>query len=149
MRFDPSGLSQAFDRMQKAAQDKGSDLATAQAKQLKAVSMNISRKEAPTREEITAIGMKLKGRLHRRKPGWTWQKELAARLRNINTLTRHWNTGKVENKRNSVGIPIENTVDYSGGQEDKKHILERAMKAQEGRFRQKLEYFAKQVTSVF
>ncbi len=148
MKFDPSGLNRAFERMEKTAHSKGKDLAVQQGNFFNSMARKIGWEIAPTRDELEAVFRKLNGRMKRAK-GKTPLQELERRKRARGTFARGWHVLKLESLRGRIRIWIGNDVKYSGIVEDQHDTTKKAGQIVQGRFRGKLDRYAKQVTGVF
>ena len=148
MRFDPSGLTQAFDRMQKAAKDKGKDLATEQGNIFLRVTSWLAWTAAPSKDDLWEVFRKLKGRLKRKK-GVSPMKELMRRIRARGTFARGWKIDRVESTGTRIRIHISDPVKYAGIVESRVNSADKAATKVGGNYKAKLERLAKQVTSVF
>jgi hypothetical protein len=148
IKFDPSGLERAFERMEQTAQAKGKVLATQQGNFFLSVTKRLSRAVAPTPQELFALAQQLKWRL-KRKPGVSPQKELKRRIRARGIFARGWKVTKVEQAKYRIRIWIANAVSYAGIVEDKHHTTDKAGKVVGPKFQEKLDLYAKDVTGVF
>jgi len=148
IRFDPSGLKGAFDRMAKTAQTKGRDIATDQAKVFLAVTKTESWEEAPTVKELVAVAKKVGWRL-KRKPGVTPAKELERRIRARGTFARKWHITNAETSGFKIRIWLKNDANYSKTVDDQRHVADRAAKKTQGKFTQKLKRLAGLATGAF
>jgi len=148
MRFDPSGLERAFDRMEDGAKRHGKTMATDQGNMFLKVMKSESWKIAPTRETLSAVAERLKGRLKRKK-GVTPAKELARRMRARGTFARGWEITKVESAGFRIRIWMEDKAKESGKVDDEKGVSDRAEKIAGKSFKSKLDKLASKVTGLF
>lgn len=148
MRFDPSGMKRAFERMEKTSQDKGKKLSGDQARFFVAVCRRLGWKLAPTKEELVAVGQRLGNRVKRPK-GKTVEQEIKRRIRMRGAYARSWMIDHVESAKWRIRIWIKNRTNYSGILESEKHVAEQAANIVGGRFKGRLERYAKQVTYSF
>lgn len=148
MRFVGDTMGKAFDAMQKDAKKKGSTLAEKQARQLKAIARNVSKKVAPTDADIDAVLAKY-GRRIKRKKGKTVEQEIERRKKKVGVMSKIWVTKNLVTKTNSLGIPIVNKAGYSAKQDAKHNILKRAMNHQGAAFQKALNRYAEKVTKGF
>jgi len=148
MRFDPSGLSQAFDRMRKEADKKGKSLMEQQGKFFLNTVKALAKPLEPTPDEIYRSA-KARGFKIRRKKGYSVKKELQRRIRAIGTFRRGWKPARIEQSRNWIRVLIGNIVGYSGEVENKWKTGDKGADVVGGRFKQRLHKLAKQVTSIF
>ena len=148
MKFDPSGLLRAFDRMEKAAQSKGKDLAVQQGDFFNSMARKLGWQLAPSKDVLFGIYRKMKGRLKRKK-GVTALQELARRQRARGTFARGWHVMKVESTRSRFRVWIGNNKNSAGIVEDKFHSAKTAARIVQRQLQGKMERFAKQVTGVF
>ena len=148
MNFDPSGLEQAFKRMQDTAVGKGKTMAQEQAgyfvRELKKQGNII----APTAEKLKNIAQEIGWKL-KRKAGVSPAKELQRRIRARRTFARGWRITDVTSKNFSIRIWFENKSAQSGKVDDKKQISEKAGNTIKGRFKSRLDKLANQITNVF
>jgi len=148
MRFDPSGLYSAFDKMSAQASSQGKTVAEVQSKDF----LNEAKKQgwlvAPTPETITAKAKQLKGRLIR-KPGVTPAKELARRIRARGTFARGWYISNVTSERFKIRIWLTNKSAESAKVDQQKKVSDKAEKATGGRFKSRLDKLAQSITSNF
>jgi hypothetical protein len=148
MRFDPSGLTQAFDRMQKAAKDKGKNLATDQGNFFLRTTRKLGYIVAPSKDDLFAVFRKLGNKIKRKK-GVTPMKELMRRIRARGTFARGWKIEKVESSGTRIRIYIGNAVKYAGIVENKERVASRSADIVGAGYKAKLQKLAKQVTSIF
>jgi hypothetical protein len=148
MRFDPSGLTQAFDRMEKAAKDKGKDLAQEQGNFFLRTTRKLGWQAAPSKDDLWDVFRKLKGRLKRKK-GVSPMRELMRRIRARGTFARGWKIDRVESGGTRIRIYISDPVKYAGIVEDKKHVASRSADIVGAGYKAKLERLAQQVTGIF
>lgn len=148
MRFDPSGMFQAFDKIRDAAASQGKDLAKVQGDDFLNEAKKQGRIIAPTAQELTDKAVKLKFRL-KRKPGVSPAKELARRIRAKGTFARGWFISKVTSEKFKIRIWITNKSAESEKVDNQKKVSDKAEKASGGRFKGRLEKLANSVTSRF
>jgi len=157
IRFDPSGLKGAFDRMAKTAKDKGKDMAGDQAKIFLSMTKKESWKEAPDVGEINKLlllGPRLligTGAKKTNKGVWTIekaQKEIDRRIRARGTFARNWKITRTESRGFSIRIYIENEVKYAA-LINERGASHRAAKKTYTKFKSKLDRLAKQSTGAF
>lgn len=148
MRFDPSGLSQAFDKMRDNAASQGKDLAFLMAGQFLNEMRKESRLIAPTTETLNTVAARLKGRL-KRKPGVTPEKELARRQRAKGIFARKWKIDRKEMDRNHVRIWLIDTSASSEKVDREKKVSDKAEKTTGRAFKSKLDTMASKITSAF
>jgi len=148
MRFDPSGLYSAFDRMRENAAARGKDLATIQAKDFLNETKKAGREIAPTPQELVDVAKKSGWRL-KRKPGTTPGQELQRRIRAIGTFARGWKIARVDNQKFRIRIWLEDLANQSGMVDDKRGVSRKAQKASGGRFKTRLDKLATSITSKF
>lgn len=148
MRFDPSGLNRAFDRMRDQAASQGKSMATVQGKDFLNEAKRQGRLIAPTPETITAKARQLRGRLIR-KPGVTPAKELARRIRARGTFAKGWFISNVTSERFRIRIWIKNKSAESAKVDQQKQVSEKAEKATGGRFKTRLDNLARTLTRNF
>lgn len=148
MRFDPSGLYAALDKMNDNAKTQGRDLVDVLAqgflKDIKAEGREI----APTPEELVATAKKLKWRL-KRKPGVTPAKELSRRIRAKGTFAREWKRWKEERYAGGFRIWLVDMAGDSDKVDKKKGVSDRAEKITGRKFKSKLNTLADRLTSNF
>lgn len=148
MRFDPSGLTQAMDRMNDNAAKQGKTLA----EQMSAIFLSDIKKEgreiAPTPEHLVETAKKLKWRL-KRKPGVSPGKELARRIRARGTFARGWKFWKTESSRYNIRIWLIDTAASSGLVNDQKGVSKRAEKTTGTKFKTRLNALADKIMSAF
>ena len=148
MRFDPSGLNQALDRMRDNAQSQGRDLVDVLAQGfLKDIKVE-GRAIAPTADELTQTAKKLNWRL-KRKPGVTPAKELARRIRARGTFARGWKRWKEETYRGGFRIWLIDTANESEKVDQEKKVSDKAEKITGRKFKSKLDAMASKITSIF
>jgi hypothetical protein len=148
MKFDPSGLYGAFDRMRDQAASQGKSLATVQGNDFLKEAKTQGRLIAPTPEKITAKAKQLKGRL-KRKPGVTPAKELSRRIRARGTFAKGWFISKVDSEKFKIRIWITNKSAESAKVDAQKKVSDKAEKITEKRFKSRLEKLAESVTKTF
>ena len=148
MRFDPSGLTQAFDRMQKAAKDKGKDLAKDQGNFFLRTTRKLGYIVAPSKDDLFAVFRKLGNKIKRKK-GVTPLKEVMRRIRARGTFARGWKIERVESSGTRIRIYIGNAVKYAGIVESKERVASRSADIVGAGYKAKLQKLAKQVTSIF
>jgi hypothetical protein len=148
MKFDPSGLYGAFDKMRDHAASKGKDLADTQGKDFLNEAKRQGRLIAPTPEKITAKAKELKWRIKRKK-GVSPAKELSRRIRARGTFGRGWFISKITSEKFRIRIWITNKSANSEYVDQQKKVSDKAEKAMGGRFKKRLDGLAKSVTSRF
>lgn len=148
MRFDPSGLNQAFDRMSERAASQGKNLADVQGKDFLNEAKKQGRMIAPTAEKITAKAVQLRWRL-KRKPGVTPAKELTRRIRARGTFAKGWFISNVTSERFRIRIWITNKSAESEKVDQQKQVSDKAEKASGGRFKSRLDRLAESLTRNF
>lgn len=148
MRFDATGMYQAFDRMSKTAQSGGKDLAKDQGYFFLRIAKKLGWEIAPSKEELQGL-TKLGWRIKRRPGVKTPEKEIARRLAARGAYARSWIIEKIESERYRIRIWIKNKTKYSGILESEKHVTKKAADYVGGRFKSKLERLAKQCTASF
>lgn len=148
MRFDPSGLKRAFDRMEKSSKSRGKKLSGDQGRFFVAVCRRLGWKLAPSKEELQALVQRLGNRVKRPK-GKTVQQEIARRIRMRGAYARSWMIDRVEHSGFIIRVWIHNRTNYSGILEQEKHVAEQAANIVGGRFQSRLQRYAKQVTDSF
>ena len=148
MRFDPSGMDAAFERMRKAARDKGKDLADSQGKAFLQTTKREAWKAAPTKDLLVSTAQRLGWRLKRQK-GVSVAKELARRIRARGTFSRGWKITGISSAATKIRIWIGNAVTYAGAADAKSHSAEKAANIVGGKFKDKLTRLAKAATSMF
>lgn len=148
MKFDPSGLYQAFDKMQDASRKKGKTMADQQSQFF----LNELRKQgrliAPTIETINEVAAKLGNRLKRPK-GRSIDQERRRRIRARKTFSRSWKITKIESERFRIRIWMINLSNESGKVDDKKKTAEKAEKIVGSKFKARLNKLADSITSTF
>lgn len=148
MKFDPSGLYGAFDKMRDQAASKGKTMADVQGNDFLNEAKKQGRIIAPTAETLTAKAKALKFRL-KRKPGVTPAKELARRIRARGTFARGWFISNITSEKFRIRIFITNKSAESEKVDQIKKVSDKAEKATGGRFKKRLETLAKSVTRNF
>lgn len=148
MRFDPSGLDRAFDKMSQRAKKNGSTLAKRQTNFFVRMARKISFQNAPDPIEILDIGLKLGGRL-KRKPGVTVMQEIGRRISKIGTLARNWRFWKSESGRGYLRLWIIDRVGYSKIVDDRQGLANKAADIVRRSFKIGLDKLAKQITQDF
>ena len=148
MRFDPSGMNSAFDKMRATARKRGRDLAEDQGGFFVKMARTLGWKVAPSKEKLIDVAGSLGDRL-RRKPGVTPRQELARRIRARGTFARGWHISHIENARARIRIWIMNRVTYSGIVDDRTKVASKAADVVGGKFKAKLDKLASQCTSAF
>lgn len=148
MRFDMSGMSQAFDRMRDQAESQGKDLTFIMAGQFLNQVRKDSREIAPTTEELNAVAMRLKGRLKRKK-GVTPEKELARRQRAKGIFARKWRIDRKETSRNHIKVWLIDTSANSAKVDDKFKVSNKSERIVGGKFKEKLQTMAERITRNF
>ncbi len=147
MRFEPSGLYSAFEKMRDDAASKGKDLAFVMAGQFLRNMREEGRKIAPTAEELTATAQRLKGRLKREKG--TPEKELARRIRAKGIFARKWKIARKESQKYRVRIWLIDTAGSSDKVDTEKRVSDKAEKTTGRKFKTKLDAMAERVTRAF
>lgn len=148
MKFDPTGLYAAFDKMRDNAAAKGKDLADVQSRDFLITVKQEGRKIAPTPQELYDTAERLKWRL-KRKPGVSPQKELKRRIRARGTFARGWQILKIESQKFRIRIWL---IDKSAESEkvDQQHkVSDTAEKKSGGRFKARLNKLADAITRSF
>jgi len=148
MRFDPSGLNRAFDKMRDQAASKGKTMADVQGKDFLNEAKKQGRIIAPTPETITATAKRLKGRI-KRKPGISPGKELARRIRARGTFARGWFISNITSEKFKIRIWITNKSAESEKVDQIKKVSDKAEKATGGRFKSRLNKLADSLTNKF
>jgi len=148
MKFDPSGLYGAFDKMRDNAASKGKTLADTQGKDFLNEAKKQGRLIAPTPEKLTAKAKEL-GRRIKRKKGTTPAKELSRRIRARGTFARGWFISKITSEKFRIRIWITNKSENSESVDQQKKVSDKAEKSMGGRFKKRLDGLAKSVTSKF
>lgn len=148
MRFDPSGLDRAFDKMRRRAQEGGTTLAKKNGNFFVRMARKISRDNQPDPVEILETGLKLGNRL-RRKPGVSIMAEIGRRISKIGTLAKGWRYWKSEEERSRIRIWIRDNVSYSKVVDDRQHLAEQAAKVVRGTFQKGLSKLASKLAGGF
>jgi PAB1-binding protein PBP1 len=148
MRFDPSGLHQAFDRMQDASKKRGKTMADQQAQFFLRELRKQGRLIAPTVETLVDVAAQLGNRLKRKK-GKTVEQELKRRIRARRTFSRSWKITKIESERFRIRIWMMNFSNESGKVDDKKKTAEKAEKVVGSKFKDRLNKLTDSITSTF
>ena len=148
MRFDPSGLTQAFDRLGDNAAKQGKTLAEVMGQTFLADMKAESRQVAPTPELLVETAKRLKWRL-RRKKGVSPGKELARRIRARKTFARGWKFWKQEGSGLRTRIWLIDTANQSGKVDDQKHVSDKAEKITGRKYRSKLDTLASKLMGGF
>lgn len=148
MRFDPSGLYSAFDRMRESAARQGKNLADVQANDFLIEEKKQGRIIAPTAEELVNKAQELKWRL-KRKPGVSPGKELSRRIRAKGTFARGWFISKVESQKFRIRIYLTNKSANSDVVDSKFRASDKAEKITGKRFKTRLDRLAETVTKTF
>jgi len=148
MRFDPSGLYAAFDKMRDHAASQGKTLADAQGKDFLNEAKKQGRIIAPTPETLVEKAKSLKWRL-RRKKGVTPGKELSRRIRARGTFARGWFISSITSEKFRIRIWITNKSADSEKVDTQKKVSDKAEKASGGRFKTRLDRLANSVTRNF
>ena len=148
MKFDPSGLKRAFDRMDKSAQTKGKTMAEDQGNLLLKTMKVESWKVAPTSSELNATAAKLKGRLKRKK-GTTPLEELNRRHRARGIFARKWEITKTKRSKYKIQIWMIDNANQSAKVDAIKKVTDKAERKTGRSYTEKLNKLADQVTGVF
>lgn len=148
MRFDPSGLKQAFDRMEEGAESHGKTLAEDQSKFFLKHMKKESWKVAPTPSTLNSVAERLKGRLKRKK-GVTPMEELQRRMRARGTFARGWAITKTEQAGYRIRIWMVDSSSQSGKVDDEKKVSNKAERITGKSYKSKLDKLADKVTSIF
>lgn len=148
MRFDPSGLKQAFDRMDNAAQKRGKTMAEDQGNFFLKTMKKESWKVAPTPATLNEVAARLQGRLKRKK-GTTPMEELQRRMRARGTFSRGWKITKVERAKYRIRIWMVDEAKQSAKVDSEKKVSDKAEKITGKSYKSKLDKLADQVTGVF
>ena len=148
MKFDPSGMYSAFDRMREQASSQGKNLATVQGNDFLNEAKKQGRLIAPTPETLVDTAKKLKGRL-KRKPGVSVGKELARRIRARGVFAKGWVISHITSEKFRIRIWIKNESTNSDEVDTKKGVSDKAEKASGGRFKSRLNKLADSVTNKF
>ena len=148
MRFDMSGMSQAFDKMGENAANQGKTLAEVLAAGFLKDMKEQAQMVAPTPQELTTTAKQLGWRI-KRKPGMTPAKELARRIRAIGTFARGWKILKTESKNLKVIIYLIDTASQSGKVDSEKKVSEKAEKITGAKFKTKLGAMADRIMRSF
>jgi hypothetical protein len=148
LKFDPSGMFRAFDKMSQTANEKGKDLAKDQGKFFLGMTRKISWQEAPSKELFDQLLSRLGGRL-KRKPGVRPAKEIQRRKRMRGMFARRWAIHKVENSGYRIRVWIGNPVSYADKAEAKHEPAVQAANIVGRAFNRRLNRLAQQVTGVF
>jgi hypothetical protein len=151
MRFDPSGLNRAFDRMEKSAQAKGKTMVQVQGGIFLGILKKMERAVAPTKDEIYQVYQKLNWRLKRKK-GVTPFQEMLRRQRQCGNLARQWVIDPSKSSSQTghkIRIWLLDKAHYSGVVEARNGTSKQAATVAGSSWKSKLETYAKQVTGVF
>jgi len=146
MLFNDSQLKAGLKRMEEVAKTKGKSAAQQQAGALLGIVKALGKKDGPTKPELLEKAIELKWRLKRKK-GKSPAKELKRRQRQSGLYGRQWKLTKYEQVGWKIRIWVENKATYSDKINKKKKTFERAAKKTDGKFRDRLQTLAKQVTS--
>jgi hypothetical protein len=148
MRFDPSGLKRAFDRMEDSAKTRGKTMAVAQGDIFLKIMKEESWKIAPTPQRLDAVAKSLKWRLKRKK-GVTPIQELHRRIRSRGAFARQWKIVKIKSSGFRIRIWMVDESNESGKVDSKKNVSDKAEKITGKSYKTKLDKLADQVTSDF
>lgn len=148
MRFDPSGLESAFDKMRNNASSQGKSLADVLAKGFLADIKKESFKIAPTAQTLTEVAVKLNWRL-KRKRGVTPAKELARRIRAKGTFARGWQFWKTESARFRIRIWLIDKSSNSETVDSQKKVSDKAANITGSKFKTKLNQMADRIMGGF
>lgn len=148
MRFDPSGLYAAMDRMRENAAAKGKTLGEVQSQDFLNEIRKKGRAIAPTPELLVSTAKKIGWRL-KRKPGVSPGQELQRRIRARGTFARGWKLWKTESEKFRIRIWLIDTAGESAKVDAQKGVSDAAEKASGGRFKTRLNKLADQVTKFF
>lgn len=148
MRFDPSGLDRAMDKMKERAEKTGKTLAKKQGNFFVRMARKISLANAPDPVEILDLGLRLGGRL-KRKQGVTVLAEIGRRISKIGTLARGWRYWKTEEERSRIRIWIIDNVGYSKVVDDRQGLAKQAEAVVSRSFQKGLTKLAKKITGDF
>lgn len=148
MRFEYSKLDQALYRMRKSKEKESRKLAFRQGNFFVRMAKKISFQKAPDPAEILDIGLKLGGRL-RRKKGVTVMAEIGRRISKIGTLARNWRFWKVENSIGRIRVWIRDNVNYSKVVDDRQHLISQAAKLTQNSLNKAMQKTMKKITGAF
>jgi hypothetical protein len=149
MRFDPSGLNRAFDRMEKSAKSNGKSVARNQAGFFVSMARKLGLQIAPTASELDRVYQTFGWRMKRRRGTKTPEAELARRKRVSGLFGRMWRQDKIEQNGLRIRVWIVNLAKYSGKVDNQKRVSKNAAEIVQKSFKGKLERLAKKVTSDF
>lgn len=148
MRFDPSGMYSAFDRMREAAASRGKNLADTQAQDFLRTIKQEGWKIAPKPQELYDTAQKVGWRL-KRKPGVSPAKELQRRIRARGTFARGWQIVKVTSEKWRIRIWLMDKAAESDKVDTRHGVSDKAEKKSGGRFKTRLNKLAESVTKIF
>ena len=148
MIFDTSGLERAFKRMEDGAKKSGKTLAEKQGAVFLGTLKKESWKIAPSRETLTAVAERLKGRLKRKK-GVTPAKELARRIRARGTFARGWAITKIESSGFRIRIWMEDSSADSAKVDSLKGVSNKSAEITGKSYKERLDKYASQVAGIF
>jgi len=148
MRFDPSGLKNAFDRMEDGAKSHGKTLAEEQSQFFLKIMKQESWKIAPTVATLNEVANRLKWKLKRKK-GVTPGQELQRRIRARGTFARGWKIVKTESKGFTIRIWMVDDSAQSAKVDAMKNVSDKAEKITGKSYKTKLDKLAGKVTSIF
>ena len=148
MRFDPSGLYGAFDKMRENASKQGKTLADVQTRDFLNEVRKDGRAIAPTPELLKETARKLGWRL-KRKPGVSPGRELQRRIRARGTFARGWKLWKVESQKFLIRIWLRDDANDSAKVDAMKGVSEKAVNSTGSKFKRRLDKLADSVTKFF
>ncbi len=148
MRFDYSALDKALYRLKKSKEKETRKLAMRQGNVFVRMAKKISFQKAPDPSEILDIGLKLGGRL-RRKKGMTVMAEIGRRISKIGTLARNWRFWKVESQLGRIRVWIRDNVNYSKVVDDQQHLIAQAAKLTQKSLNKAMQKSIKKITGDF
>jgi len=148
MRFDPSGMNAAFDRMRDNAATRGKNLADVQGQDFLRTIKQEGRKIAPTPQDLYDTASRLGWRL-KRKPGVSPAKELKRRIRARGTFARGWQIVRITSERFRIRIWLEDKSAESDKVDTRHGVSDKAEKKSGGRFKRRLNQLAETLTRLF
>lgn len=148
MRFDPSGLQRAFEKMDDAARNHGKTMAEDQGNFFLKTMKQESWKIAPTPATLNEVAAKLQWRLKRKK-GVTPAEELQRRMRARGTFARGWRITKVDRARYKIRIWMIDDAKQSGKVDAEKNVSNKAEKITGRSYKNKLNKLADKVAGIF
>lgn len=148
MKFDPSGLTQAMDRMRENAAGQGRTLSEQMSKVFLADMKEQGRMIAPTPDTLVQKAKSLKWRL-KRKPGVTPGKELARRIRARGTFARKWKIWKTEGEKYNIRIWLIDTAANSGIVDEQKGVSKKAERITGNKYKSRLGALAQKLMGSF